>query len=1372
MKKRVLLSIFFLILSYWSICQILWSSAAGSAWLTAGNWTGGSVPSGSQIAQFGANPTTNPSPIGINTAGTQQVGAIEITSSRPNDISIGNSGSSKNGFLQINGTTVNSISDVILFNNSSKLLTLKDLQGSTNSTLGVVLGDAINNIINIDGTGGITISSIISGSGKNLSKIGSGSGVLLLASSANTYSGFTTITSGELRLNPGSTSASFASQIILNSGTLSTTNITTNTVITSSQTLKLDANSTIALGGNVHSIKFAASNGVTWAGSTLSITGWTGSAGSSGASGRLYFGTDASGLSADQLAKIAFSGYTSGAQILSTGEVVPISTSLPPPNLTAAVNATVDASFDVTFTDNSAWRSAITSITIDGTTLTSGYAIAAGKITFTPSSSSPANLLQSSSTKAIAVIATGYNNATVDQLIGAGSTTKLGMKTQPTSPPSNGATLANQPAIYIQDQYGNTTTSSATVVASVDIGSWTLGGTTSVAGVSGTVTYSGLTATSSASVTGATIAFTSVGLTGVTSNSFDIPAPPLTYYSQGNLAPDLTSSWNTVRGGGGASPSNFTTGEVFVIQNGHNMTTSGSWSVSGVGNKIQIESGGTLTATYLVSTSNFQIDNGGTYIHNASSGIANGVATDIPGTTTKSFGATSTIEIQKWANGGTQPAALPTANWGNLIINVSTLAGSWQQSGALQTINGNLSIQSTGGSTYQFRLNANTPSTSSLTINGSLSVSGGIFNLTSGTAVETLNLGGSLSLSGGTLTASGAGPHNFNFTGGNSSVTFSQSSGIFTNDYINWSIGSGKLLTLNNDFPIASSRTLTVNGTLECGSNLLISGLGAFTLSSGASLRTANSLGIDGSITVSGTKTFNAGANYFFNGTSSQVTGLLLSSTVNNLTIDNTIGVALSANLVVAGTLSISSGKIFNIPAGTQLSVTGTTTTNGGLILKSPASTGAAASFLPTGTVTGNVSVERYIPGWTDSSDGWYFLSSPVSGQAIDPNFINGTPANYDFYRWDETQTSQPWINFKGGSFSTFTTGEGYLVAYAAAGTKTFSGSLNQADITQNNQSYTAASSYAGWHLLGNPYSCALKWNDGNWNLSNIEAVAQIMNSGGTYTARNANDPIPAMNGFMVHATSGTNTLTIPLAARFHSSSDWLKNTMALQDKLMLTASSNDNTTYVETIVQFDQEATPAFDMAFDGHFLRGVVAAPQMYSVIGENEHLCVNTLPQNEQTRSVPVAFEKGNSNNYTMNVSGIESFNPDIPIFLEDVKAGKTQDLRQNPSYGFTSLDGDDINRFILHFGGPFAINDLSEENLFNIYSSGRTIYVTNKSGASLSGTLFVYNMVGQVVATQKLTGDKLAKVNMGGNATGYYVVRVVTGENTGSGKVFLQ
>lgn len=65
-----------------------------------------------------------------------------------------------------------------------------------------------------------------------------------------------------------------------------------------------------------------------------------------------------------------------------------------------------------------------------------------------------------------------------------------------------------------------------------------------------------------------------------------IAAPLATaYYSTGSVAPDVTGNWKTNRDGTGSSPANFTSGDVFVIQNGHAMTTSAVWSISGTGSK-------------------------------------------------------------------------------------------------------------------------------------------------------------------------------------------------------------------------------------------------------------------------------------------------------------------------------------------------------------------------------------------------------------------------------------------------------------------------------------------------------------------------------------------------------------------------------------------------------------------------------------------------------------------------------------------------------------------------------------------------------------------------------------------------------------------
>ena len=107
-------------------------------------------------------------------------------------------------------------------------------------------------------------------------------------------------------------------------------------------TLSLTDNSVIKLGATQHALVFTSSSASPgaadfWiAGKTLTIKGWTGTAGASGTNGQLFVGLDATGLTATQLSQIVFEGYTGGAMILSTGEVVPS------PSMTTMTNELVN----------------------------------------------------------------------------------------------------------------------------------------------------------------------------------------------------------------------------------------------------------------------------------------------------------------------------------------------------------------------------------------------------------------------------------------------------------------------------------------------------------------------------------------------------------------------------------------------------------------------------------------------------------------------------------------------------------------------------------------------------------------------------------------------------------------------------------------------------------------------------------------------------------------------------------------------------------------------------------------------------------------------------------------------------------------------
>jgi len=1168
MKKQFLLMVILIGFSFvgWGQnASATWGPNASTVWYSGSNWIGGYYAgiqgnpiANSYIATF-TNAYLGTSP-GINmSTGSLNLGGISIDNTRSTAVNIGNS-STVTGVLRLYGSTINNINNVIIRNNGTGLLTLQAVQAGT---MGIVLGNGTENIIIIDNSGGVTISAVISNlsGAANLTKGGNGSGVLILTNTANTYSGNTSITKGELRLNPVTTSATFCSQIVLNGGVLSTTNINSNTVITSSATLKVDAVSTLSLGSNLHTLKFAASNAITWNGTLLTISGWTGIAGSGGTAGKLFIGSNSTGLTPDQLLKISFTGFPPGALILSTGEITP---------------------------------------------------------------------------------ASNY--------------------------------------------------------------------------------------------------------------------PPPTYYSRGNLAPDLTSSWNSNRdGSSGTTPSNFTSGAVFAIQNGHSMTTSAPWAISGFGSKLQIENGGTLTASYAVSldaATTFQIDNGGTYVHNNT-----GTPTIFSGT--ENFAGNSTVEIKNWVNPAT-PVPVIDGSWGNLKI--SWNPGSlWNQSGNITTISGNFILDNSSVNGFCFTGNAGL----NLTINGDLNLISGVLNFSNaGSTTNTfiLNLGGSYNQAGGTFSpnVNSSSTLAINFNG--SGKTFTQT-GILITTQINWILNSCASITLNNNLSVAPNRTFTVNGLLDFGLKA-ISGSGVFTLSSGASLKTANSAGLNGSLTLSGSKTLNPGANYSFNGIVAQVTGDLLPTTVNNFTVDNAAGVTLSnTSLIISGNLCINNGKLFTIESGKQLTVSGTTTLNCAecLVLKSDVS--GTSSFIDNGIFgSGTTRIERYI-----SENAWHYTSVPIVSTSTFPF----TDLYVKYYT--ESNNSFHYIIRNDSNLTVKMTGYAIFSDPNTTGNKTiaFTGSLNTG---AENISLTSSGSTDndGWNLVGNPYPSAIDWTLPGWTKTNVDNAIYFYNGTGysSYIAgvstNGGSKFIPSMQGFFVHAT-GSGVLGTTNAIRVHNSTDFYKENSDIENLLRLQVQGNGFSD--ETYLRFIPEATQGFDPEYDAYKLMGIIEAPQIYST-SKDSKLSINSQPFAGINTLVPVGIQFGLSDHLLLTVSNMGSFAGNITFILEDKKLNVTQSLNDFPVYSFNHLEGENPDRFLIHINNPsFGISDKKNSDPIQIYSYEGTIFIKLQEQIHKGGNVDVFDLTGKLLFSKKLSSQTLDKFNP--NLTeGTYIVKVVTDQVVTTAKVTLE
>jgi len=476
----------------------------------------------------------------------------------------------------------------------------------------------------------------------------------------------------------------------------------------------------------------------------------------------------------------------------------------------------------------------------------------------------------------------------------------------------------------------------------------------------------------------------------------------------------------------------------------------------------------------------------------------------------------------------------------------------------------------------------------------------------------------------------------------------------------------------------------------------------------------------------------------------------------------------------VAG-LTIQGGGILTIAPTGSLTVNGTLANaagNSGLIIQSTAA-GTGSLIHSSKNVAATVQRDIQAADWGDWQDGWHFVSSPVADQEINIAegwVTSGDNNDFDFYAWSEPHGL--WVNFENttdppyfidvNGTNGFVPGRGYMAAYQQAGTKQFKGNLNTDDISVSGMNITGAEEEKSWHLLGNPYPCALNWN--GWEKSGAGGTVQIWNEGlKDYSPLPEDEAaiIPAMNGFMVEVVQDNASLTLPTAARTHSAQPWYKSTGA--NTLKLTAWTADKSSGKECIIRFNSQSSEGFDPEYDGHYLQGY--GPVFYSLAG-SEQLSVNTLPLIPGTREVPLIFEKNGLQDFILNVEGVDNFSNGVQ--LVDLKTGVSKNLNQNPEYIFSASEGDNTDRFLLKFS-PVGISESPENERMQIYSYGKSITILNPD--KLSGVMQIFNIPGQMVMQQALIGEP-SMILETGLTTGVYIVKAISNECIAKKKIIIR
>lgn len=542
-------------------------------------------------------------------------------------------------------------------------------------------------------------------------------------------------------------------------------------------------------------------------------------------------------------------------------------------------------------------------------------------------------------------------------------------------------------------------------------------------------------------------------------------------------------------------------------------------------------------------------------------------------------------------------------------------------------------------------------------------------------------------------------------------------------------IGGGDTITLNlTTFTLDNPGTLSVNDTgilVFTGENH-IAGTGSFTLASGGSLIIGSSNGITssgstGSVRTT-TRTYNAGANFTYNGSSAQVTGNGLPQQVNDLRINNSNNVRSSVSVQVNGTLYLETGTLI-MSDGLSLIANTKNITTGQLQyeLQIGGQAGYRLLSAPLSVTFGNLLSEVTTQGFTGAS--------LTDTDPLQPNVLwyDETFEGTDNRRWRAPANIS----------NNVVTGRGYHVYMFGAiasdnryndpfpYTLVVNGQENEGTTgnVDMNVTYTANGD-TGWNLVGNPFGASIDWEDGaNWTKTNIDASIYIWDPNtNQYKTWNGtagdvtNGIIAPFQGFWVKANAASPGLIVNRNAKT------IETGTGFVGKINASKVREDDASISIMAYHSDHlHSTAHFSFTEDGRLgidqrdAHRLLPPPdvkdylEFYSRIDETERLAVNNLPARfGRPIEIPLelnAYHNGNAltDDIWLKIDSFKNVPPDWVIELMNEITGEKMLV----------MEGDSIRISMAHMKGR------------NVERTNSTGKVTTKSPmAHLRFTLMIH------------------------------------------------
>ncbi len=566
----------------------------------------------------------------------------------------------------------------------------------------------------------------------------------------------------------------------------------------------------------------------------------------------------------------------------------------------------------------------------------------------------------------------------------------------------------------------------------------------------------------------------------------------------------------------------------------------------------------------------------------------------------------------------------------------------------------------------------------------------------------------------------------------------------------NWSCGIVPVEDASIAIPVTANNPVISTG--ESGSvNDLVIEPGASLLVSGGTLEIRGAVSGGGIIDATDGIIEMTGSSAQIINPSSFSTG-----TVRDLTVDNVSGVSISGPLGVTGIVRVESG---NLSSG------------GNLTLVSTAAATALVDGSGSGTITGDVTMQRYLP----SAFGYKYLSSPFSdatvGELADEIDL-GDPWPL-VYRYDESSEVTGWISHVTPS-DPLNPLAGYAVQFGSSGsplTADMTGVLNNGTLSitlmNNDNEFTE-----GFNLIGNPYPSPIDWaSPAGINRINVgDAIYYFRASpsdefGGRYSTwvngiasdDTVTSIIPSMQGFFVHVNDGppwpvTGSLTIDNNARVTDLTPQLTKSGQKAEPPLIRISAafaDDDESADPAVIYLDPKATTGFDSNLDAlKIMNTDYYAPSLFINGNDSRRLSISALPEKTDTIiSVPLGVKTYIDGLLVFKIVSTGGDLSGWKIWLTDKKSGTETDLDNGNEFRIGLDAGEYTGRFWLNLSPSVTgiTDDPMKEELVSIYSSRgvlKTFIDTYRTG---EGQLTIHDLSGRLLFIER---------NIGYGYTDYY------------------